>query len=133
MADRPRRTTAGPGVAAPPVRFRRNALARVSTEPATDWLLVDGTARPFRAPTDVRGERLANLDQLSDDDRAPLIQIIDALANTCAPHRPRRSGQLTDRGLQIAVKLVGRGDASRWSCRHPVSSQCIHGSVRAWT
>jgi transcriptional regulator with XRE-family HTH domain len=51
---------------------------------ATDYLLVDGTARrPFRAPTDLLGERLANLDQLSDDDRAALIHIIDGLlANT---------------------------------------------------
>ena len=45
---------------------------------------VEGTARrPFRAPTDLLGERLANLDQLSDDDRAALIHIIDGLlANT---------------------------------------------------
>ena len=51
---------------------------------ATDYLLVEGTARrPFRAPTDLLGERLANLDQLSDDDRAALIHIIDGLlANT---------------------------------------------------
>lgn len=51
---------------------------------ATDYLLVDGTARrPFRAPTDLLGERLAHLNQLSDDDRAALIHIIDGLlANT---------------------------------------------------
>jgi len=51
---------------------------------ATDYLLVDGTTRrPFRAPTDLLGERLANLDQLSHDDRAALIHIIDGLlANT---------------------------------------------------
>jgi transcriptional regulator with XRE-family HTH domain len=51
---------------------------------ATDYLLVDGAARrPFRAPTDLLGERLAHLDQLSDDDRQALIHIIDGLlANT---------------------------------------------------
>jgi len=47
---------------------------------ATDYLLVEGAARrPFRAPTDLLGERGAHLGQISDDDRAALIHIIDGL------------------------------------------------------
>jgi transcriptional regulator with XRE-family HTH domain len=51
---------------------------------ATDYLLIDGAARrPLHAPVDLLGERLAHLDQLSDDDRAALTHIIDGLlANT---------------------------------------------------
>jgi transcriptional regulator with XRE-family HTH domain len=53
---------------------------------ATDYLLIDGAARrPFRAPDDLLGERLTHLAQLSDEDRAALIRIIDhMLANTRA-------------------------------------------------
>jgi transcriptional regulator with XRE-family HTH domain len=51
---------------------------------STDYLLIDGAARrPFRGPTDLLGERMAQLNELSDDDRAALVHILDGLlANT---------------------------------------------------
>ncbi len=56
---------------------------------SADYLLIAGAARrPLRAPTDLLGERLAQLDQLTPDDRAALIHILDhMLANNRArPH-----------------------------------------------
>jgi transcriptional regulator with XRE-family HTH domain len=53
---------------------------------SADYLLIDGTARrPLRAPVDLLGERLAQLDQLTPEDRAALIHILDhMLANNRA-------------------------------------------------
>jgi transcriptional regulator with XRE-family HTH domain len=53
---------------------------------SADYLLIDGAARrPLHAPTDLLGERLAQLDQLTPDDRAALIHILDhMLANNRA-------------------------------------------------
>jgi transcriptional regulator with XRE-family HTH domain len=53
---------------------------------SADYLLIDGAARrPLRAPVDLLGERLAQLDQLTADDRAALIHILDhMLANNRA-------------------------------------------------
>jgi transcriptional regulator with XRE-family HTH domain len=53
---------------------------------SADYLLIDGAARrPLRAPTDLLGERLAQLDQLTPEDRAALIHILDhMLANNRA-------------------------------------------------
>jgi transcriptional regulator with XRE-family HTH domain len=53
---------------------------------SADYLLIDGAARrPLRAPADLLGERLAQLDQLTPDDRAALIHILDhMLANNRA-------------------------------------------------
>ena len=51
---------------------------------SVDYLLVeDATRRPFRQSHDELGTRLADLDQLSDADRAALLRILDGqLANT---------------------------------------------------
>jgi transcriptional regulator with XRE-family HTH domain len=44
-----------------------------------DYLLVeDAPRRPFRAPEDALGERLAGLDELDDDDMAALTHVLDA-------------------------------------------------------
>ncbi len=53
---------------------------------SADYLLIDGaTRRPLRAPVDLLGERLAQLDQLTPEDRAALIHILDhMLANNRA-------------------------------------------------
>lgn len=45
-----------------------------------DYLLVeDAPRRPFRAPEHALGERLAGLDELSDEDLAALLHVLDAL------------------------------------------------------
>lgn len=51
---------------------------------STDYLLVEGAPhRPFRQADDALGARLADLDQLSDDDRNAVLRILDGLlANT---------------------------------------------------
>ncbi len=51
---------------------------------SVDYLLVeDATRRPFRQSHDELGTRLADLDKLSDADRAALLHILDGLlANT---------------------------------------------------
>lgn len=51
---------------------------------SVDYLLVeDAPRRPFRQTHDELGARLADLDQLSDADRAALLHILDGLlANT---------------------------------------------------
>jgi transcriptional regulator with XRE-family HTH domain len=51
---------------------------------SVDYLLVEDAARrPFRQSHDELGTRLADLDQLSDADRAALLHILDGLlANT---------------------------------------------------
>jgi transcriptional regulator with XRE-family HTH domain len=53
---------------------------------SADYLLIDGTARrPLHAPADLLGERLAQLDQLTAQDQAALIHILDhMLANNRA-------------------------------------------------
>ncbi|WP_028708980.1 hypothetical protein [Propionicicella superfundia] len=51
---------------------------------SVDYLLVDNAVRrPFRQGNDALGQRLGDLDQLSDADRAALLHILDGLlANT---------------------------------------------------
>ncbi len=53
---------------------------------SADYLLIDGAARrPLHAPTDLLGERLNQLDQLTAEDRAALTHILDhMLANNRA-------------------------------------------------
>ena len=53
---------------------------------SADYLLIDGTARrPLHTPTGLLGERLNQLDQLTPDDHAALIHILNhMLANNRA-------------------------------------------------
>lgn len=60
------------------------------------YLLIDGAPRrPLRASVDLLGERLAQLDQLTPDDRAALIHILDHMLANNRPRCPHRTRQLT--------------------------------------
>jgi transcriptional regulator with XRE-family HTH domain len=93
---------------------------------ATDYLLVEGTARrPFRAPTDLLGERPANLDQLSDDDRAALIHIIDGCSPTPAsatpsPAKPAEPSALRDPPVARRLRRPGRPRSGRFGHRRHI-------------
>lgn len=59
------------------------ASPRVTAEVVIYLLVEDVTRRPFRQSHDELGTRLADLDMLSDADRAALLHILDGLlANT---------------------------------------------------
>lgn len=46
----------------------------------TDYLLIeDAPRRPLRAPEDVLGDNLAGIATLNDDDKAALLNVLDAL------------------------------------------------------
>lgn len=59
-----------------------DAIVRIAQalDVSCDYLLVDDAPRrPFRAPEHALGERLAGLDELTDEDLAALLHVLDAL------------------------------------------------------
>lgn len=58
-----------------------------------DYLLVEGAPRrPFRSPDHVLGDRLTGLDELTEEDLAALLHVLDALVA-----KNRVKAALTDR------------------------------------